>query len=142
MSQEFRQRYIYPDAKAFLVNLSYGYIAQWRTPTTLDKPAGFIGSRQLVLSYQCSLVPLNRRLTRRPSIQLISLQARLNAHSSAKKRIAKTMAWTMIDDKLVRLLVNSTGLSSPGIWSRSPGDKIINRITAIAREINTILTRC
>ncbi|KAG6542970.1 hypothetical protein Mapa_015662 [Marchantia paleacea] len=47
----------------------------------------------------------------------------------------------MIDDRLVLLLVNSTGLSSPGIWSTNPGDRITKRITAMIKAAtSTILT--
>ena len=52
----------------------------------------------------------------------------------------KTTACTTTEAMLVLWLVNSTGRSSPGIWSTSPGDRTTNRTTPmISAATSTIL---
>jgi hypothetical protein len=45
----------------------------------------------------------------------------------------------MMEATLVLELVNSNGLSSPGICSNRPGDKITNRTTAITRAATSTI---
>jgi hypothetical protein len=53
--------------------------------------------------------------------------------------MANTTACTMMEARLVLELVNSNGLSSPGICSNRPGDKITNRTTAITRAATSTI---
>ncbi len=53
--------------------------------------------------------------------------------------MANTTACTMMETTLVLELVNSNGLSSPGICSNRPGDKITNRTTAITRAATSTI---
>jgi hypothetical protein len=53
--------------------------------------------------------------------------------------MANTTACTMMEARLVLELVNSKGLSSPGICSNRPGDKITNRTTAITRAATSTI---